>query len=100
MSTSSLQAEALGLLRYNIWSHLDAAEHHALKNNAFQSDEDLETAADLIPNLVDVIREVIHVHERSGIESEASLRTLETIYHMVKDPKHEFVKLARRYEFT
>jgi hypothetical protein len=102
MDTTSLVAtDAIRQLRINLYEHLDEAEGHATKTSRW-SEEDIETARRLIPDLVTVIRGVISLHE---LGPSASCRTcgaawpcqaFETMHRLVKDPDNEIVRLLTR----
>ena len=102
MDTTSLVAtDAIRQLRVNLYEHLDEAEGHATKVSRW-SEEDIETARRLIPDLVTVIRGIISLHE---LGPSASCRTcgaawpcqaFETLHRLVKDPDGELVRLLTR----
>ena len=96
-----MATDAIRQLRINLYQHLDEAEGHATKPSRW-SEEDIETARRLIPDLVTVIRGVISLHELSP---SGSCRTcgavwpcqaFETMHRLVKDPDNEIVALLTR----
>jgi hypothetical protein len=100
-TTSPVATDAIRLLHYNLYEHLDEAEGHATKDSRW-SEEDIETARRLIPDLVTVIRGVVALHEKGR---SASCRTcgalwpcqaFQTLHRLVKDPDRELVRLLNR----
>jgi hypothetical protein len=98
---SPVAIDAIRQLRINLYEHLDEAEGHATKVSRW-SEEDIETARRLIPDLVTVIRGVVSLHEPS---LSASCRTcgaawpcqaFETLHRLVKDPDAEIVRVLSR----
>lgn len=94
-------ADAFGLLRTDLYWHLDEAESLA-SQAADWSDEDIDTARKLIPDLVIVIRGLVMEHQAqpSGdcriCPSTWPCPVVTSIHALVKDPEREFVALARR----
>jgi hypothetical protein len=97
-SLTPLHTEALGLIRYEILKHLDAADFLVSRNDAFESDEDFNSIANLVDDLIRVIKEVLDLH-REDDDPEKYLSVLETIYRMMNDPKRMFGKLQERFRF-
>lgn len=98
---SPVVAEAFSLLHEDLYDHLAEAEFLARKCDEW-TQQDADTARELIPDLVDVIRGVLHEHEAqpSGecriCPSAWPCPVVTTIHALVKDPKREIVALARR----
>jgi hypothetical protein len=100
----SALAEAYHLLRQDLYGHLDEAEYLAMKYEPW-TDQDLDSALVLIPNLVTVIRGVVALHDTPDPVTDPRCRTcdeswpceaFETIHRLVKDPDREFVRLVTR----
>jgi|tagenome__1003787_1003787.scaffolds.fasta_scaffold20447120_2 hypothetical protein len=100
-TTSPVAIDAIRQLRINLYEHLDEVEGHATKTTRW-TEEDVETARRLIPDLVTVIRGIISLHEQGP---SASCRTcgatwpcqaFEMVHRLVKDPDGEIVRLLTR----
>ncbi|MGH3833705.1 MAG: hypothetical protein ACRDRS_25260 [Pseudonocardiaceae bacterium] len=94
-------ADALELLAADLYEHLGEAEGLAC-TFADWTNEDIDHARKLIPDLVGVIRGLLIEHEMS---SSGACRTCSspwpcpvvcTIHALVKDPDHAFVALVTR----
>lgn len=98
---SPLFAAAFGLLRYDLYGHLDEAESLATKLEPW-SDEDTDAACELIPNLVVVIRGLLieHTPQPSGdcqiCLSAFPCPVVTTIHGLLKNPEQEYVALVLR----
>lgn len=102
MSTlSPVLADAFALLRQDICAHLDEADSLAMQD-ADWSAEDMDTARELIGDLVLGIRGLMIEHElQSGGDCRICASVwpcpvTTTIHGFVKDPEGQFVVLARR----
>ncbi|GAB3475597.1 hypothetical protein [Amycolatopsis cihanbeyliensis] len=100
---SPAQAEANQLLCCELYRHLDEADFLAGKWTKW-SDEDIQHARALIPDLLRVIRAVLDIHQATW---QGTCRlcyrpwpcaTVQCIHRVVKDPDREFVKLVRLSE--
>jgi hypothetical protein len=93
--------DAFRLLRIDLYAHLDEAEFLATKFDEW-SEQDVDTARELIPDLVVVIRGLIGEHEsdRHGecriCASAWPCPVVTKIHALVKDPDSQFVALLRR----
>jgi hypothetical protein len=94
-------ADAFQLLRNDLYEHLDHADELATNCDEW-SDEDVETARKLIPDLLLVIRGLLLEHQEQG---DGACRTctlvwpcpvVTTIHALVKDPERQFVSLVLR----
>ncbi len=94
-------ADAFGLLQMDLYRHLDGAELLALKCQEW-TEEDVDTARTLIPDLVIVIRGLLLDHQ---VRPDGDCRTCTSvwpcpvvalIHGLLKDPQHQYVELARR----
>ncbi len=98
---SPVVAEAFYLLHADLYGHLDEAEFLACKGREW-TQQDADTARELIPDLIAVIRGVLHEHEAqpSGAcrvcPSAWPCPVVTTIHALVKDPEREIVALTRR----
>ncbi len=98
---SPVLADAFRLLHSDLYGHLDEAEFLALKCCEW-SQQDVDTARTLIPDLVVVIRGILFEHEAqpSGgcriCSSAWPCPVVTRIHALVKDPNREFVALVRR----
>jgi len=94
-------AEAFSLLQDNLYGHLDEAEYLADKLSE-GSEEDIDTARQLIPDLVLVIRGLLVEHWiRAGgecpiCESAWPCPVVTTVHAFIKDPQEQYVALIRR----
>lgn len=102
MSTMSpVVADAFHLLHRDLYDHLAEAEFLALKCQTW-SEQDADTARQLIPDLVVVIHGLLIEHEAqpSGqcriCPSVWPCPVVRTIHALVKDPDRRFVELVRR----
>jgi len=103
MDTSSpVVANAIALLRRDLYAHLDEVEFLAMKYTSW-SEVDADTARAAIPDLIAVIRGVLVLHEKEGDEGTCHTcgetwpcQALHTIHRLVKDPDREFVKILDR----
>ncbi|MGH3755296.1 MAG: hypothetical protein ACRDRP_21895 [Pseudonocardiaceae bacterium] len=100
-SISSALADAFGLLRTDLYRHLDDAESLALECYEW-SPEDMDSARKLITDLMVVIRGLLmeHTVAPSGNCRICPLAwpcpVVTTIHALVTDPDREFVALANR----
>lgn len=98
---SPVLVNAFQLLQEDLYGHLDDAECLATKLDEW-SDQDINTARELIPALVIVIRGVLIEHEvqDSGecqtCSSAFPCPVVTAIHSLLKDPEYELVALARR----
>ncbi len=98
---SPVLADAFHLLRMDLYGHLDEAESLAFKDSEW-SQEDIDSARKLIPDLVIVIRGLVMEHQAqpSGgcriCSSAWPCPVVTSIHALVKDPEREYVALARR----
>ncbi len=94
-------ADAFNLLQMNLYRHLDEAEFVALKCQKW-TEEDIDTARTLIPDLVIVIRGLLFDHQvRPGGECRICTSAwpcpVVTLAHgLIKDPHRQFVALVRK----
>ena len=79
-TTSPVATDAIRQLRINLYEHLDEAEGHATKNSRW-SEEDIETARRLIPDLVtrDELYQRLHA-QRSDLPRRLSEFEREVIF--------------------
>ncbi|MBV9143897.1 MAG: hypothetical protein JO115_23755 [Pseudonocardiales bacterium] len=98
---SPVLTDAFQLLRDDLYEHLSEAEFLATKVIEW-SDEDVDAARILIPDLVLVIRGLLIEHQLTP-HGTCCICTLEwpcpvvtRIHALVKDPEREFVALVRR----
>lgn len=102
MSTiSPLVAEAFALLQTDLYGRLDDVEQLARKCQEW-TDDDIEAARKLIPDLVIVIRVLLVEHQ---IRPSAACRicasawpcpVVTSIHGLLKDPQGQFVELVSR----
>ncbi len=94
-------AEAFDLLLMDLYEHLDGAESLADKDSEW-SQEDIDTARKLIPDLMVVIRGLLMEQQVTPggecriCSSAWPCPVVTTIHALVKDPAREYVALARR----
>jgi hypothetical protein len=94
-------ADAFRLLRQDIYSYLDEAEFLATKLGEWTGD-DAHSARCLVPDLTSIVRGILldHKETSTGVCPTCNSRwpcsTVSTIHRLVKDPTHEFVKIAQR----
>jgi hypothetical protein len=102
-TNTSILADAVGLIRYDLYGYLDEAEFLAEKRGEW-SEQDAKSARTLIPDLITVIRGLVVVHGQPADPSTPMCGTcgtawpcpaLSTIHRLVKDPDREFVKIFR-----
>lgn len=98
---SPAMADAFCLLRTELYSQLDEAESLATQYGEW-SDQDVDTAREVIPDLVLVIRGLLVEH---GTHASGDCRictsawpcpVVATIHALLKDPQHQFVSLVSR----
>ena len=93
--------DAIRLLAQDLYHHLDQAEFLAAKYERW-SEEDSESARQLIQDLITVIRGlvVLHATPRGTVCRTCDMawpcQALETLHRLVKDPDKEFVKILNR----
>lgn len=98
---SPARADAFRLLRDDLYVHLDEADSLAHQDDEWSSD-DMDTARDLIVDLVLVIRGLLIEHklQNSGdcwiCASVWPCPVVATIHALVKDPERQFVALVLR----
>jgi hypothetical protein len=98
---SPASADAFGLLREDLYIHLEEADCLA-NQHAEWSDEDIQTARGLIGDLVLALRGLLIEHQlqTSGdcqiCTSAWPCPVVTTIHAFVKDPQRQFVALLRR----
>ncbi len=98
---SPIITDAFGLLRTDLYEHLDEAEFLASKYDEW-SGQDVDAARKLIPDLVVVIRGMLADHQMApdgncGIcRSAWPCPVVTTIHALVKDPAREFVAIVHR----
>jgi hypothetical protein len=98
---SAAVADAYALLRADLYRHLDDAEFLAAKHDGW-SERDTEAARALIPDLVQVIRELLaeHAPDRAGVCHVCAFcwpcPVVATIRDLLKDPDRQFVTLLVR----
>jgi hypothetical protein len=94
-------ADAFQLLQQDLYRHLDAADASALSFEDWEQD-DIDTARELIPNLVMVLRKLLLNHQaRPSGECQTCISTwpcpvVTLIHNLIKDPDSQFVALADR----
>jgi hypothetical protein len=94
-------ADAFRLLRQDIYGYLDEAEFLATKLGEW-SCEDAHSARCLVPDLVGIVRGILLDHKETSAGACPTCggrwpcATVCTIHGLVKDPTHEFVKIALR----
>lgn len=94
-------ADAFGLLHMDLYRHLDAAEFLARTCREW-TEEDVDTARKLIPDLVIVIRGLLFDHQvRPGGDCRICTSVwpcpvVTLIHGLIKDPKHTYIALADR----
>jgi hypothetical protein len=92
-------ADAFRLLRTDLFCHLDEAEYLAIRWDSW-SDEDVNTARALIPDLVFLVRQLLREHDvRTDGACEICMTqwpcpVVTTIHLVVKNPEHRFVPLV------
>ncbi|MGQ0839296.1 hypothetical protein [Actinokineospora sp.] len=95
-----VRAEAFYLLRYSLYEYLDEAELFASGHE--WSEEDIDAAQAVIPDLCDVIRMIVieHADEPDGrcrvCATEWPCPVVQTVNRKVKDKTTEFGKLIAR----
>jgi hypothetical protein len=93
-------ADAVGLLRFDLYEHLDQAEALALRNDEWSEAQE-DQGRTLIVDLVRVIRCMVIRHEEdpAGTCAQCGMAgpcvELASIRALVKDPDGEFVRLVR-----
>jgi hypothetical protein len=101
--SQSIQADAVELIRVDLYGYLDQAEFLGVKYEEW-SEQDTESARTLIANLVTVIRCLVAMHGEPAdpetprcvpCDTEWPCPALSTIHRLVKDPDTEFVRLVR-----
>jgi hypothetical protein len=91
-------ANAYGLLRQDLYGHLDNAEYVVTKVTDW-NERDAKTARRLIPDLVDVIRAALLQHDAGWYgrcrvcHATWPCATVQSIHQIVKDPAREIAKL-------
>ncbi|MGH3930587.1 MAG: hypothetical protein ACRDTF_11495 [Pseudonocardiaceae bacterium] len=101
---SPFLADAFQLVQQDLYGHLDEAEFLATKLQDW-SDEDVDTARELIPHLVIVIRGLLIEHEpQPSGECQTCLSAcpcpvMTAVHSLLKDPENQFCKLLRRVRF-
>ncbi|HWR47030.1 MAG TPA: hypothetical protein VN327_05355 [Pseudonocardiaceae bacterium] len=97
-------ADAFGLLQMNLYRHLDEAEFLARKCRDW-TEEDVETARELIPDLVIVIRGLLFDHQvrRGGgncrtCASAWPCPVVTLVHGLIKDPDRQFIALVSRVD--
>ena len=94
-------ADAFGLLQMDLYGHLDGADLLALKYEEW-TEEDVDTARTLIPDLVIVIRGLLLDHQ---VRPDGNCRictsawpcpVVALIHGLIKDPQRQFVALIRQ----
>lgn len=103
MSTlSPMIADAFGLLLVNLYRHLDEAEFLGRKYQDW-TEEDVETARELIPDLVAVIRGLLSQHKMrrdadicQTCASAWPCPVVTLIHRLIKDPERGFMALLSR----
>lgn len=94
-------ADAFGLLQMDLYRHLDGAELLAPTCQEW-TEEDVDTARKLIPDLVIVIRGLLLDHQ---VRPDGDCRTCTSvwpcpvvalIHGLIKDPQRQYVALALR----
>jgi hypothetical protein len=94
-------ADAFSLLRQDICGYLDEAEFLSTKLTEW-TDEDAESARRLVPDLVTIVRGILLDHKETAVATCARCNTrwpcstVNTIHGLVKNPDHEFLKIAQR----
>lgn len=100
-TVSPLVVEAFTLLRLDLYEDLDKAEFLAQQRGGW-SDEDIDKARTLIPDLVVVIRGLLIEHKA---QADAACRicrsawpcpVVTTIHALLKDPQDQFAALISR----
>ncbi|MGH3973245.1 MAG: hypothetical protein ACRDS9_07960 [Pseudonocardiaceae bacterium] len=100
-TVSPVLADAFHLLLRDLYAHLCEAEDLASKTDGW-SDEDIDSARRLIPDLLVTIRGLLIEHE---VTPGGNCRTcpsawpcpvVTTIHALVKDPDREFVAILHR----
>ncbi|MGQ0778361.1 MAG: hypothetical protein ACT4NY_28795 [Pseudonocardiales bacterium] len=98
---SPLFADAFRLLRDDLYGHLDDAEFLTTKCDEW-SDQDIDTAGELIVALVTVVRGLLIEHEpqTSGecriCRSVFPCQVVTAIHGLLKDPEQEYIEMVRR----
>jgi len=94
-------ADAFRLLRQDIYGYLDEAEFLATKLGEWSGD-DARSARNLVPDLTTIVRGILLDHKETSLgtcptcNSGWPCSSVRTIHGLVKDPTHEFVKIAAR----
>ena len=98
-------ADAFDLLHMNLYRHLDEAEFLARKCQEWTG-EDIDTARELIPDLVIVIRGLLFDHQ---VRPDGDCRictsawpcpVVALIHGLIKDPQRQFIALVHRAHDT
>ncbi len=99
---SAAVADAFGLLRKDLYRHLDEAEFLATNEEEW-TEEDIDLARKLIPDLVLVIRGLLYDHQvrpdgncRICASSVWPCPVVTLIHGRIKDPHHQYVALYDR----
>lgn len=93
-------SDAYRLLLMELYVHLDIAEFHAMKG-ADWDDTDIDTARDLIPDLVLVIRKTLTAHESDARGRCATCPTawpcpvINQLHGLIKAPDLHMHKMVR-----
>jgi hypothetical protein len=99
--TAPALADAYHLLRQDLYGYLDEAEFLATNVGEWSTD-DIQSARDLLPDLIGIVRAMLLDHKETAIgvcptcNSRWPCVTVCTIHRLVKDPTGEFVKIAKR----
>lgn len=94
-------ADAFRLLRQDIYGYLDEAEFLSTKLVEWTA-EDVRSARRLVPDLVTIVRGILLDHKETAVATCGACNTrwpcstVNTIHGLVKNPDHEFVKIAQR----
>lgn len=92
-------ADAFALLREDLYGHLDRAEYLAMQCTPWDA-HDRATARRLIPDLVDVVRAALAVHESGrhgrcrGCQRAWPCATVQAIHSTLRNPERAFVALS------
>jgi hypothetical protein len=94
-------ADAFDLLHMNLYRHLDEAEFLARKCREWTG-EDIDTARELIPDLVCIIRGLLFDHQ---VRPDGNCRictsawpcpVVALIHGLIKDPQRQFIALINQ----
>lgn len=95
---SPLLSAAFKLLRQDIYEHLDSVEYVAQDPDIwFKNPDDV---LDVIPELIYALRAIMRIHSETptgacgGCEHAWPCPVIGTIHEVVKEPKHQFVKIV------